>query len=156
MREKREAKMLIYPPARSQALARILMAVYLLNVAVRSELARGKVLHLLGVVVRNELLRGTRGAPPWYGFKGIGGSTSLARSQVTRTNGVFFFSYFSYFSCFLSICNPLDYDRDRRRYMNVLIRSMVERGPECHGKEVSITESLKATQQVTSTMSYMW
>ncbi len=56
--------MLIYPPARSQALARILMAVYLLNVAVRSELARGKGLHLLGVVVRNELLRGTRVAPP--------------------------------------------------------------------------------------------
>lgn len=55
--------MLIYPPARSQALARIWMAVYLLNVAVRSELARGKGLHLLGVAMRSELLRGARGAP---------------------------------------------------------------------------------------------
>ncbi len=34
--------MLIYPPAHSQALARIWMVVYLLNVAVWSELARGK------------------------------------------------------------------------------------------------------------------
>ena len=56
--------MLIYPPARSQALARIWMAMYLLNVVVRSELARGERLHLLCIAVRSELVRGTRGAPP--------------------------------------------------------------------------------------------
>ena len=37
---------------------------YLLNVAVRGELSRGKELHLLGAVVRNELVRKTRGALP--------------------------------------------------------------------------------------------
>ncbi len=51
--------MLTYPPARSQALARIWMAVYLLNVAVRGEQARGKGVHLLSVAVRSELARGT-------------------------------------------------------------------------------------------------
>lgn len=61
MREKNEAEMHIYPPARSQALARIWMAVYPLNLAVRSELARGKELHLLGVAVRSELVRGNKG-----------------------------------------------------------------------------------------------
>ena len=35
-------KMLIYPAAHSQALARIWIVVYLLNIAVKSELARGK------------------------------------------------------------------------------------------------------------------
>ncbi len=61
--------MLIYPPAHSQALARIWMVVYLLNVAVRSELTRGQGLHLLSIAVRSELARGTRGR------------TSLIRSQ---------------------------------------------------------------------------
>ena len=64
--------MLIYPPAHYQALARIWMVVYLLNVTVRSELARGKGLHLLSVAVRSELARGTRGR------------TSLIRSQGGR------------------------------------------------------------------------
>ena len=64
--------MLIYPPTRSQALARIWMVVYLPNVAVRGELARGKELHLLSVAVRSELARGTRGR------------TSLIRSQGDR------------------------------------------------------------------------
>ena len=45
------------------------MAVYLLNIAVRSRVARGKGLHLLRVAVRSELLNRTRGAPPWYGVK---------------------------------------------------------------------------------------
>lgn len=35
MSEKKEAEMLIYPPARSQALARIWMAMYPLTLAVR-------------------------------------------------------------------------------------------------------------------------
>lgn len=37
---------------------------YLLNVAVRSELSRGKELHILGAVVQSELVRKTRGALP--------------------------------------------------------------------------------------------
>lgn len=72
MKKEEEAEILIYPLARSEALARIWMAVYLLDVAVRSELARGKGLHLLGVAVRSELVRGTRD------------HTSLIRSQGYR------------------------------------------------------------------------
>ena len=58
---KKGADVLIYPPARSHALTCIQMVVYLLNVAVRSELARGKGLHLLSIAVLSELARGTRG-----------------------------------------------------------------------------------------------
>lgn len=50
--------MFIYPHTHSQILACIWMVVYLLNVAVRSKLARGKRLHLLSVTVWSELARG--------------------------------------------------------------------------------------------------
>ena len=40
------------------------MAVYLLNIAVRGRVARGKGLHLLRAAVQSELLSRTRGAPP--------------------------------------------------------------------------------------------
>ena len=33
-------------------------------------------------------------------------------------------------------------NKDKRRYMNVLIRSVVDRRTECHGKEVGMTKSL--------------
>ena len=64
--------MLIYPPARSQALASIWMILCLLSIAVRSELARGRGLHLLSVAVRSKMARGTRGR------------TSLIRIQGDR------------------------------------------------------------------------
>ena len=80
--------MLIYPPARSQAVARIWMIVYLLNVAVRSELARGKGLHPLSVAVRSELARvkGQEAPHPWYGVKWQGaGLQSMYTGQVAST-----------------------------------------------------------------------
>lgn len=71
--------MSIYPPAHSQALARIWMILCLLNIAVRSELASSRGLHLLSVTVRSEMARGTRSR------------TSLMRSQgdrrLTESNG---------------------------------------------------------------------
>ena len=81
--------MLIYPPAHSQALARIWMVVYLLDVAVRSELARGKGLHLLSVAVRSELARskGLRllsAAVRGELARRIRGRASLIRSQGSR------------------------------------------------------------------------
>ena len=89
--------MLIYHPARSQALARIWMVLYLLNVAVRSELARGKGLHLLSVAVRSELARGTRGRTSFIRSQGgrmlhILGTESSGKGltsnlQVTSTEG---------------------------------------------------------------------
>ena len=77
--------MLIYPPARSQALARIWMILCLLKIAVRSELAKGKGLPLLSVAVRSEMASGTRGRTSLIRVKGTGGCTSLVRSQVTRS-----------------------------------------------------------------------
>lgn len=62
MRGTKEAEVLIYLPASSQALAPIWMVVYPMNVAVQSEAARDGELNLQGVAVWSELTQGTRGA----------------------------------------------------------------------------------------------
>ena len=51
--------MLIYPSARSQLLACIWIAVYLLNVTVQRENARVIEVHPLILAVRNEMNKGT-------------------------------------------------------------------------------------------------
>ena len=103
--------MLIYSPARSQALARIWMILCLLNTAVCSELTRGRGLHLLSVGVRSELARATKGR------------TSLIRSQGDRrlhilgtvSSGKGLHRQFMYSGTS---------NKYRRRYMNVLIRGV--------------------------------
>ena len=70
----------IYPPAHSRALARIWIAEYLLNVAVRSELVRGQLLDTES--------RGQKAPHPWYGVKGQGASPPIMYTgQVTSTEG---------------------------------------------------------------------
>ena len=99
MRENKEAEMLIYPPACSQALIRIplsLMAVYLLNVTVRSELARGKGQRLLDTESRRQ-----EPPHPWHGVKRPGAAPLIYVHGTSNKN--------------------------RRKYMNVLVRSVVGR-----------------------------
>lgn len=120
--------MLICPLAWAQALACIWMILCLLNIAVRSELARDRGRHLLSIAiqVRSEMARGT------------GGRTSLIRSQEAR-------------GCTANLCTVHGRsNRYGRRYMNVLIRGVVDRGMKLHGKNMSITKSLRSNRNTPS------
>lgn len=91
MRKGRGREIFICSPTSPQQLARIRTAVYLLNKALRSNLARGKELHLLSEAIWSQLARGNKrlyllytklkgqeARNPWYGVKGQGAAPPIS------------------------------------------------------------------------------